>query len=195
VGGLEERFYPAYYVDVDLSMALRQRGFSVLYQPKSRIKHHRGASSSARFRTFVSARNRRLFLSKWSAALELYDPPDPDSEIAIAKALNRAENFAASPQERDIFSKYAISEFDREKQQRAHLEMALALNIAFNEHLIGLIEAAETERDGWKATAEKALAKSQRKPNARPITSRRVYTKLAHWRAKLKSILTNPAGR
>ena len=34
VGGLDERIYPAYYVDVDLSMALRSRGWSVLYQPR-----------------------------------------------------------------------------------------------------------------------------------------------------------------
>ena len=36
VGGLDERFYPAYYVDTDLCMALRQHRFIVLYQPASR---------------------------------------------------------------------------------------------------------------------------------------------------------------
>jgi GT2 family glycosyltransferase len=34
VGGLDEQFYPVYYVDVDLAMALRKLGFVVLYQPK-----------------------------------------------------------------------------------------------------------------------------------------------------------------
>ena len=34
VGGLEERFYPAYFVDVDLAMAVRRHGQLVLYEPR-----------------------------------------------------------------------------------------------------------------------------------------------------------------
>jgi GT2 family glycosyltransferase len=64
VGGLDERFYPAYYVDVDLSMALRQQNWVVLYQPRSCIRHHQGASTPLRFRSFLMARNRRLFVEK-----------------------------------------------------------------------------------------------------------------------------------
>ncbi len=33
VGGLDEQFYPVYYVEVDLGMAIREHGFIVLYQP------------------------------------------------------------------------------------------------------------------------------------------------------------------
>lgn len=95
VGGLDERFYPAYYVDVDLSMALRQRRWVVLYEPASRIRHHRGASGSPAFRTWVSQRNRRRFLQKWAAALEAHEQP-PASEAAIERAMARAEAFAES---------------------------------------------------------------------------------------------------
>ena len=67
VGGLDERFYPAYYVDTDLCMALRQHRFIVLYQPASRIRHHQSASTTPRFREFLFQHNRQLFLEKWGA--------------------------------------------------------------------------------------------------------------------------------
>ena len=76
VGGLDERFYPAYYVDTDLCMALRQHRFIVLYQPASRIRHHQSASTTPRFREFVIQRNRQLFLEKWGAALGDQEPRD-----------------------------------------------------------------------------------------------------------------------
>ena len=66
VGGLEEKLYPVYYVDVDLSMALRKLGFVVYYQPASRIRHHQGASGNLRFRAFANQRNRQVFVEKWA---------------------------------------------------------------------------------------------------------------------------------
>ena len=96
VGGLDERFYPAYFVDVDLSMALRRIGLVVLYQPKSRIRHHQGASGSGRFRAFISGRNRQPFIQKWADDLQHFEPPGRNSPEAIARAMERAENFAAS---------------------------------------------------------------------------------------------------
>src|SRR5262245_35924428 len=64
IGGLEEKLYPVYYVDVDLSMALRQLGFVVLYQPASRIRHHQGGTRNLRFRRFAAERNRVVFIEK-----------------------------------------------------------------------------------------------------------------------------------
>jgi GT2 family glycosyltransferase len=49
IGGLDEQFYPVYYVDVDLAIAMRKLGFVVLYQPNSRIRHHLAASSDPSF--------------------------------------------------------------------------------------------------------------------------------------------------
>jgi GT2 family glycosyltransferase/glycosyltransferase involved in cell wall biosynthesis len=45
VGGFSPEFSPAYYEDVDLCFALRQRGYKVLYDPRSQVVHHEGVSS------------------------------------------------------------------------------------------------------------------------------------------------------
>jgi GT2 family glycosyltransferase len=93
VGGLDEQFYPVYYVDCDLAMAIRKLGLIVLYQPNSRIRHHLAASSDPDFRDFLLHRNRLLFLKKWSAALENHEPYE-NSPAAVERALARAEVFA-----------------------------------------------------------------------------------------------------
>src|SRR5262249_40036677 len=82
-GGLDERFYPVYYVDVDLAMALRRMGWVVLYQPRSRIRHHQGASGDLRFRWFVTGRNRRMFVEKWGADLEQHESRQTGSPEAV----------------------------------------------------------------------------------------------------------------
>jgi GT2 family glycosyltransferase len=92
IGGLEEKLYPLYYVDVDLSMALRRLGFVVLYQPASRIHHHQGGSRNLRYRVFASQRNRLVFMEKWGNALQAHDERSPST---IEAAMVRAEAFAA----------------------------------------------------------------------------------------------------
>jgi O-antigen biosynthesis protein len=95
IGGLDEQFYPVYFVDVDLAMAMRKLGFIVLYQPTSRIRHHLGASTDTSFRDFLVQRNRRLFLKKWGAALENHEPWEGGRPpAAVERALARAEIFA-----------------------------------------------------------------------------------------------------
>jgi GT2 family glycosyltransferase len=94
IGGLDEQFYPVYYVDVDLAMAMRKLGFVVLYQPNSRIRHHQAASTNPTFRDFLLHRNRHLFLKKWGAALEKHEPYE-NSPAAVERAMARAEVYAA----------------------------------------------------------------------------------------------------
>ena len=135
-GGLEERFYPAYYVDVDLSMALRQLGLVVLYQPDAVIRHHRGASSPLRFRQFVSERNRSVFLEKWSAALAEHEPPDR-SPAGIERAMERAERFAELCRRRGPAPKAPQREsvaFDPAAQERRHRKKHRALRLAYARH-------------------------------------------------------------
>jgi GT2 family glycosyltransferase len=93
IGGLDEQFYPVYYVDVDLAMTMRKLGFIVLYQPTSRIHHHQAASTDPSFRDFLMHRNRFLLLKKWGAALENHEPYE-NSPAAVERALARAEVFA-----------------------------------------------------------------------------------------------------
>lgn len=64
VGGFDERYFPAYYEDIDLCVALWTAGFTVLYEPSSRVLHDRGKSSSATFRSYLAKRNQRQFVTK-----------------------------------------------------------------------------------------------------------------------------------
>jgi GT2 family glycosyltransferase len=93
VGGLDERFYPAYFVDVDLAMSIRRLGQLVLYEPRSRIRHHKGASTSPRFRAFIAARNRELFQSKWARELQLQDERSETLDRAFERTHREAERF------------------------------------------------------------------------------------------------------
>ena len=66
VEGLDERFFPAYHVDVDLGMKIRTHGQVVLYEPRSQVTHHRsGATTDERFRSFAAQRNLERFVAKW----------------------------------------------------------------------------------------------------------------------------------
>ena len=97
IDGMDEQFYPVYYVDVDLAMSIRQLGRAVLYQPASQIRHHRGASTGRRFQAFVAGRNRQLFIDKWGPALEGHEPADPSNvPAAIQRATARAAAVAAT---------------------------------------------------------------------------------------------------
>ena len=85
-GGLDEELYPAYYIDVDLALAVRSQGRAVVCAPQSRVLHERGGSSSIGFRHFVSERNRARIVVKWAEDLERQEP----FELG-AKALERAK--------------------------------------------------------------------------------------------------------
>jgi GT2 family glycosyltransferase len=74
IGGADERFFPLYYVDVDLCLAIRGRGERVLLQPGSTVVHHRGASTDPDFAQFVARRNRGLMLEKWGELIRLHTP-------------------------------------------------------------------------------------------------------------------------
>ena len=168
VGGLDERFYPVYPVDLDLAMGLRQAGFVVFYQPRSVIRHHRGASSSSeRWREFVSSRNRLLFLEKWASALEEHEPAEPDSVEAIRRALARAKAAAdrcRSAEPPKLASPSAT--FDAEEQQQrltrssrdlqrayiAHLEAELAESEADRQARLEVIERLDAALKGSRAT-------------------------------------------
>jgi GT2 family glycosyltransferase len=153
VGGLDERFYPAYYVDVDLAMAVRRLGRTVLYQPRSSIRHHQGASGNVRFRVFVTQRNRKLFLEKWGSALATHEPREEGSLAAIQRAIARAESFAAGrgAPALHIPERPAL---DPAEQERRSLESALALQKDYAAYLSMALD--EAERRGTVSPAELA---------------------------------------
>jgi len=160
VGGLEENLYPVYYIDVDLSMALRRLGFVVLYQPASRIRHHQGASGNLRFRKFAAERNRQVFIEKWGKALEGYDPPARQSPSAVERAMARAEAFGEEcrrkgpPATAELTTRAA---FDPIVQVSQHYERSRAFQNAYIKHLTGALERAEEELKRAEAEHKKTL--------------------------------------
>jgi len=95
-GGPDQTLYPAYYVDLDLAMALRRLGTTVMYEPGARTIHHQGTTASLAFRDVAVARNRARFLHKWGDQLADQEvaPERGDAEAtarAVARALARCE--------------------------------------------------------------------------------------------------------
>jgi O-antigen biosynthesis protein len=81
LGGLDERYAPAYYEDADLCFALRARGLRVMYQPAAEVLHHEGTSHGVDVTTGVKAnqaRNATVFREKWAEVLDREQAePDP----------------------------------------------------------------------------------------------------------------------
>ena len=89
VGGMDEGFFPAYYEDADLCMKIRHSGERVLYTPRSRVRHHEGASSDTHFRSFLIRRNCKRFRSRWRSVLSASEPAAPRNGAAVARAIHR----------------------------------------------------------------------------------------------------------
>lgn len=91
VGGLEERYHPAYFEDADLCMKLRRSGYRIVHEPRARLTHLEGQSTSRRYRNFLLRRNRLRFLEAWGPELAcLPDRPAVPDEVAIERAVCRA---------------------------------------------------------------------------------------------------------
>jgi GT2 family glycosyltransferase len=95
VGGFDERFYPAYFEDVDLCVALVAHGFRVRYEPQARLVHRGSQSTTNVHQLFLETRNKRQLVEKWGRALERFDPPPhkdngPKFEAAVRRAVARA---------------------------------------------------------------------------------------------------------
>jgi GT2 family glycosyltransferase len=151
IGGADEGFFPAYYVDVDLAMAIRRHGQAVLYQPAARIRHHRSASTGARFRTFVSARNRRRFLAKWQNALAAQEPRGEGTLAAFERAIVRAEaagdalcRGASVQLESSALPESPASDVAADRARRA-LVMDLTLHQEYAAELAAALESAHAD--------------------------------------------------
>ena len=98
IGGLDENFYPAYYVDSDLCMALYQAGYVVLVEPASSLRHWRGESSSPTLRRFLMDLNGALFKRKWLDALaKQVDCTPDDLASCVTKGLERLDALETTP--------------------------------------------------------------------------------------------------
>jgi GT2 family glycosyltransferase len=88
VGGFDSRYYPAYYEDADLCLAIKNHGWQTWVQPLSRVDHIKNASSTHDYRAFMSSMNQARFIERWATELAALDVPGP-LEGAAWRAMNR----------------------------------------------------------------------------------------------------------
>ena len=97
-GGWDERFYPAVFMDIDMSTAIWNQGRLVLSVPASGVRHGGGtlrnragsALTGHVLGAFLFERHRVPFLSKWGAAVRSLAPPPADAEPESVRAAVRA---------------------------------------------------------------------------------------------------------
>jgi len=93
LGGLDERYSPAYYEDTDLAFKVRESGYKVMVQPCSVIIHHEGVTSgtdtSSGTKKFQLI-NQEKFLERWKSELEAQPGPvsNPYDRLAIRKTIH-----------------------------------------------------------------------------------------------------------
>lgn len=90
VAGLDTRYFPAYYEDVDFALAVHGIDESVWYQPASVIAHHESRATAAEFKSFLFRRNQDALVAKWGSTLDEYPPPAPQDAMAFSYALDRS---------------------------------------------------------------------------------------------------------
>jgi GT2 family glycosyltransferase len=88
-GGFSADFAPMYYEDADLCMAVRAKGYRVVYQPRAEVVHLEGATSgtdlSAGSKKY-QAINKPKFQQKWASALEAHFENSP---LRVPQAARR----------------------------------------------------------------------------------------------------------
>jgi GT2 family glycosyltransferase len=166
VGGMDERFFPAYHVDADLGLAVWSAGCSVLCACDSRVRHRRGSSSSEPFREFLIERNRVQLREKWSTVLDGHEVRAPEGpEASVARARARVD--AAAEQVRREFRRAARpgasrppARPNRQARERTAVERAAAVNAAYaaelEARLARLDAAVEAERRAHRVAADTA---------------------------------------
>ena len=79
LGGFDETYAPAYYEDSDLAFRLREHGYQVLYQPRSRVIHYEGVSHGRQITGGIKScqvRNQQRFRDRWRDVLALEHLPN-----------------------------------------------------------------------------------------------------------------------
>lgn len=148
-GGADERLYPGFYVDVDLAMGTRSLGRSVLLEPRSVARHHRGSATSLPFRRFVSLRNRAIFAKKWAGLLERFVREETVAQ-GVRPALERARLEAErcrlewpsqSPRPtRELAASAFVDPDELERRCREHERAVRAEYLAFLEGRVAALE-------------------------------------------------------
>ncbi|HEU0306049.1 MAG TPA: glycosyltransferase family 2 protein, partial [Lysobacter sp.] len=92
LGGFDTRYAPAYYEDTDIAFAVRAAGYTVLYQPDSRVVHMEGTTSGTDTRSGAKAyqvRNRGVLAGKWRDTLAAHPAPGSNPDMAATRQRRR----------------------------------------------------------------------------------------------------------
>jgi GT2 family glycosyltransferase len=92
LGGFDDRYSPAYCEDSDLAFRLREHGYQVIYQPRSRVVHFEGVSYGRHFVGGISsfhALNRKRFRERWQQTLSVNHLPNG---AHVMRARDRAHD-------------------------------------------------------------------------------------------------------
>lgn len=65
VEGLNIRFHPAYHEDVDLCLRLKELGYRIIYEPRSKVRHHVSQSSDQFWKDMLMQHNRDYMAQRW----------------------------------------------------------------------------------------------------------------------------------
>lgn len=67
VNGMDERFYPAYFEDVDLCLRLARLGWEIWFEPAAVVRHEESASTDATLKSLAWEWNKERYLAAWDA--------------------------------------------------------------------------------------------------------------------------------
>jgi len=87
VAGFDPAYKIAYYEDADLCFRLREQGRRLVYEPSSRVTHARSVSAPSGDLVDIYSANRRVFLTRWSQAIEqrpAFERLHADARVRVA---------------------------------------------------------------------------------------------------------------
>ncbi len=79
-GGFDAGYEIAYWEDSDLCQAIRQRGYSILYQPMACLVHHEGRTQGTDTSTGIKSfqvTNKERYMKKWGGVIQGRHPDSP----------------------------------------------------------------------------------------------------------------------
>lgn len=95
VGGLDARYPVAYYEDVDMCLALAERGLRIVYEPRSTVMHVRWGSSNVEEAGRLMHANRPILLRRWQHRLSSRPSLDHEQVTTLPQRVVAARDAEA----------------------------------------------------------------------------------------------------
>ena len=124
IGGFDERFAPAYCEDSDLAFEVREKGYKVVYQPKSVVVHYEGISNGTDVTSGqkkYQVENQVKFYEKWKNVLEK-DHFENGQDVFLARGRSKNKKHV-------LYVDHYVPTYDRDagsKTTMMYLKMLVA---------------------------------------------------------------------